>query len=186
MGQRSEQLVCYRRDNRRYCLPNQPAGAQRSHRSCPCGEHGKGFAVVADEVRKLAERSSSATKEIGNLIKGIQATVADAVTAMQESAQEVESGVSRANDAGDALAAIMTAAQAVLSQAEESARAATNMSRASDELVASMDAVSAVVEENTAATEQMAASSQRSTQAIENIASISEENSVHRRSICFR
>ncbi len=30
------------------------------------GEHGKGFAVVADEVRKLAERSSQATKEIGD------------------------------------------------------------------------------------------------------------------------
>jgi methyl-accepting chemotaxis protein len=35
------------------------------------GEHGKGFAVVADEVRKLAERSSTATKEITELISGI-------------------------------------------------------------------------------------------------------------------
>jgi len=36
------------------------------------GEHGKGFAVVADEVRKLAERTATATKEISELIKGIQ------------------------------------------------------------------------------------------------------------------
>ncbi len=55
------------------------------------GEQGKGFAVVADEVRKLAERSSLATKEIAALIKGIQKTVSEAVTAMQASAVEVES-----------------------------------------------------------------------------------------------
>ncbi|MEI7847239.1 MAG: methyl-accepting chemotaxis protein, partial [Chloroflexota bacterium] len=57
------------------------------------GEQGKGFAVVADEVRKLAERSSLATKEIAGLIKGIQKTVSEAVSAMKESASEVESGV---------------------------------------------------------------------------------------------
>ena len=45
------------------------------------GEHGKGFAVVADEVRKLAEKSATATGEIAGLVKGIQSTVADAVTA---------------------------------------------------------------------------------------------------------
>ncbi len=36
------------------------------------GDQGRGFAVVADEVRKLAERSSTATKEIAELIGGIQ------------------------------------------------------------------------------------------------------------------
>jgi methyl-accepting chemotaxis protein len=56
------------------------------------GEHGKGFAVVADEVRKLAERSSNATKEIGELIRGIQKTVGEAVAAMEEGANEVERG----------------------------------------------------------------------------------------------
>jgi methyl-accepting chemotaxis protein len=48
------------------------------------GEQGKGFAVVADEVRKLAERSSSATKDIGAFIETIQGATDEAVQAMEE------------------------------------------------------------------------------------------------------
>ncbi|MCX6082725.1 MAG: methyl-accepting chemotaxis protein, partial [Chloroflexi bacterium] len=141
------------------------------------GEQGKGFAVVADEVRKLAERSSLATKEIAGLIKGIQKTVSEAVSAMKESATEVESGVIRANSAGEALTNILRAAESVNKQAEEAGSAAARISVAAGELVGAVDSVSAVIEENTAATEQMAANSSELTQSIENIASISEENS---------
>jgi methyl-accepting chemotaxis protein len=141
------------------------------------GEHGKGFAVVADEVRKLAERSSSATKEIGTLITGIQKTVADAVNAMDEGAREVEKGSAKAVEAGEALQSILEAAEKVNAEAIQAAEASNAMSKNSDELVASMDTVSAVVEENTASTEQMAAGSSEVTTAIESIASISEENS---------
>ncbi len=141
------------------------------------GEHGKGFAVVADEVRKLAERSSLATKEIGGLVNGILATVAEAVTAMEESSKEVEAGVESANQAGSALTAILTAAEAVSKQAALASEASQLMKSASEELVSSVDSVSAVVEENTASTEQMAANSGEVSQAIESIASVSEENS---------
>jgi methyl-accepting chemotaxis protein len=141
------------------------------------GEHGKGFAVVADEVRKLAERSSAATKEIGSLIRGIQETVAEAVTAMNESATEVETGTERASKAGTALEKILKAAEAVNEQAQLAANAVSHMGSLSNELVAAADDVSAIVEENTAATEEMAAGSSEITQAIDNIASVSEENS---------
>jgi methyl-accepting chemotaxis protein len=141
------------------------------------GEQGKGFAVVADEVRKLAERSSLATKEIAALIKGIQKTVSEAVTAMQASAAEVEAGVTRANSAGVVLDNILVAAESVYKQAEDAGKAAAKVSTAATELAETVDSVSAVIEQNTAATEEMAANSSELTQAIENIASVSEENS---------
>ena len=141
------------------------------------GEHGKGFAVVADEVRKLAERSSSATKEIGKLVAGIQSTVNEAVKAMDEGSKQVEVGVTSANQAGKALTAIIDAAEAVNKQAQLAAQASQEMAVASGEMISAVDSVSAVVEENTAATEQMAAGSNEVSTAIESIASVSEENS---------
>jgi methyl-accepting chemotaxis protein len=141
------------------------------------GEHGKGFAVVADEVRKLAERATGSTKEIGGLIKGIQQTVGEAVAAMLEGATEVEQGVLRANQSGEALADVLKAVEEVNRQVTEIAKAARQMNVQADELVTASDSVSAVVEENSAATEEMAAGSSEVSTAIENIASVSEENS---------
>ena len=141
------------------------------------GEHGKGFSVVADEVRKLAERSSSATKEIGTLIRDIQKTVAEAVTAMSDSTHEVENGVERANQSDEALNQILKAVEVVSSQVEQIATAAQQIGVSSIELLNAMDSVSAVVEENTAATEEMSANANEVTQAVETIASVSEENS---------
>jgi methyl-accepting chemotaxis protein len=141
------------------------------------GEAGKGFAVVADEVRKLAERSSTSTREIGDLVKHIQKTVSEAVVAMDEGTKEVEVGVEKANQAGNSLAAILKASEAVSQEANQAARSAKQMAASAEELVSSVDTVSAVIEENTASTEEMAAGSTEITQAIENIASVSEENS---------
>lgn len=36
------------------------------------GEHGRGFAVVAGEVRRLAERTAQATRQVGELVSGIE------------------------------------------------------------------------------------------------------------------
>lgn len=141
------------------------------------GEAGKGFAVVADEVRKLAERSSTATKEIGALIRSIQSVIAESVTAMEQGVKEVEKGVGIANEAGTTLGDILVATEEVNRQAEESAAAAAQMTISANELVAAVDSVSAVVEENTASTEEMSAGSTEVSQSVENIASVAEENS---------
>ncbi|MBI5178222.1 MAG: type IV pili methyl-accepting chemotaxis transducer N-terminal domain-containing protein [Nitrospinae bacterium] len=71
------------------------------------GEHGKGFAVVAEEVRKLAERSGLATKEIADLIKGVQEESTVAVSAMKRGTAEVEKGAQLAQNSGNALRTIV-------------------------------------------------------------------------------
>ncbi|MGE5403079.1 MAG: methyl-accepting chemotaxis protein [Ignavibacteriales bacterium] len=57
------------------------------------GEQGRGFAVVADEVRKLAERTSKATKEIGQIVATLQNEVKTVGSFMQEVNNEVDSGL---------------------------------------------------------------------------------------------
>lgn len=141
------------------------------------GEHSKGFTVVADEVCKLAERTVSATKEIGELIGEVQVTITGAVSAMAESASEVDTGTRLVNNAGDALSSILTAVEEVNEQVENISTASNGIKSSSEELVSAMDSVSAVVKENEVATEEMAAGPNEVTQAFENIASISKENS---------
>jgi len=70
------------------------------------GEQGRGFAVVADEVRKLAERTTKATKEIGDMIRHIQQDTKGAVASMDDGTQKVSSGVELVNKTGEALATI--------------------------------------------------------------------------------
>lgn len=67
------------------------------------GEHGRGFAVVADEVRALAERTTTATKEISDMIKEIQRDTEQAVTSMTNCQKQTHGGLKKVEEASRAL-----------------------------------------------------------------------------------
>lgn len=71
------------------------------------GEQGQGFAVVADEVRKLAERSAAATKEIAELVEGIQSETSQMIAAMDAGTEEVVRGTQLAANAKENLKEIV-------------------------------------------------------------------------------
>ena len=114
------------------------------------GEQGRGFAVVADEVRKLAERTSSATTEIEQMITGIQGDTGDAVRAMNAALPEVDHGISLATAASGALTAIEAGAQQALARAHEIADATKEQSAASTSIAQQVEEISHMVENTSA------------------------------------
>ncbi len=62
------------------------------------GEHGRGFSVVADEVRVLANKTSSAAKNIGDLMVTLHQQSEKAVQFMQEGIENVENSTQIGGD----------------------------------------------------------------------------------------
>jgi methyl-accepting chemotaxis protein len=100
------------------------------------GDAGRGFAVVADEVRALAHRTQQSTREIEQMISGIQQGTDKAVNAMQNSNSRARSTLDVAKAAGQALDEIAAAISqinernlVIASASEEQAQVAREVDR---------------------------------------------------------
>ncbi len=125
------------------------------------GEAGKGFAVVAEAIGKLAERTSRSTREISELISGIQRQTSSCVMSMEESTKETERGVALVKEAGTRLQQIETTFSDVVAAAEEISLSSQQQESASEEISASMSGVDGAVKESAAAAMQVAAAAEQ-------------------------
>ncbi len=108
------------------------------------GEAGRGFAVVADEVRKLAEKTMTATKEVGAAISAIQQGTEGNIKEMDRAAMAVESAVALANDSGTALREIVRLVNATTDQVRSIATGAEEQSAASEQINRAVDEVNRI------------------------------------------
>ena len=130
------------------------------------GEQGRGFAVVADEVRALAERTTRATREIGEMIKAIQGETRGAVAAMEEGVAEVERGTESSIKSGQALEQILSQINDVTMQVNQIATAAEEQTATTSEITSNIQQITDVVHATArGAMETAAASSQLSREA---------------------
>ncbi len=111
------------------------------------GEQGRGFAVVADEVRALAERTTRATREIGQMIKTIQRETQSAVFAMEQGVLQVESGTNEAEKSGAALQEILQQVNDVAIQVHQIATAAEEQTATTSEISNNMQQINKVVQQ---------------------------------------
>ncbi len=98
------------------------------------GDAGRGFAVVADEVRKLAEKTMSATKEVGQAIADIQHGTKVNIEGMDKASAAVGEATARANTSGEALKEILALAELAADQVRSIATAAEQQSATSEEI----------------------------------------------------
>ncbi len=98
------------------------------------GDAGRGFAVVADEVRKLAEKTMTATKEVGDAIKGIQDETKGSVRGMEEAAVAVDRATELAAGSGRSLASIVGLVEGCTDQVRAIAAASEEQSATSEEI----------------------------------------------------
>jgi methyl-accepting chemotaxis protein len=118
------------------------------------GEQGRGFAVVADEVRALAERTTRATKEIGEMIKAIQNETKQAVRAMEEGVSEVERGAVSSQKSGEALTEILEQINQVTAQIHQISTAAEEQTATTSEITTNMQQISEVVQQTSRGAEE--------------------------------
>jgi methyl-accepting chemotaxis protein len=132
------------------------------------GEQGRGFAVVADEVRALAERTTKATREIGDMIKAIQKETRGAVTAIEEGVTEVEKGTDFSVRSGQALEQILNQIIDVTMQVNQIATAAEEQTATTGEISSNIQQITSIVRQTAhGATQTAAASSELSKEADE-------------------
>ncbi len=124
------------------------------------GEQGRGFAVVADEVRKLAERTTKATKEIGDMIRQIQQDTRGAVESMQQGTQKVTAGVDLVNRTGEALSQIVRMVSESADMIRQIAVASEEQSVATQQIASDIEQVAKVTKDSSSGAHESAKASQ--------------------------
>ncbi|MGE4537459.1 MAG: methyl-accepting chemotaxis protein [Desulfovibrio sp.] len=105
------------------------------------GEAGRGFAVVADEVRKLAEKTMTATREVGQVIKAIQKGTFDNIRHMDQASEAVTKATSLAGQSRAALGEIVRLSGDAATQVASIAGASDEQVAASERIQNAIDRV---------------------------------------------
>ncbi|MEO5677149.1 MAG: methyl-accepting chemotaxis protein [Usitatibacter sp.] len=122
------------------------------------GEAGRGFSVVAEEVQRLAERSGEATKQIGAIVKTIQADTQDAVAAMEKSTTGVVEGAKLSDAAGQALSEIDFVTKNLAQLIQTISLATQTQASATNKVAQNMQDILEITRQTTRGTQQAAGS----------------------------
>jgi len=138
------------------------------------GEHGKGFAVVADEIKDLAERTGASTKEISELVRGVQDQSKNAISAMDRGVRNVDEGVRLGQEAETALKKIQESSQKSTQMVKAIARATIEQARGSKQVTMAINRIAETVQQIATATAEQARGSEQIMKSAEKMKAITK------------
>ena len=115
------------------------------------GDAGRGFAVVADEVRKLAEKTMTATKEVGAAVSSIQQGAADNMTQVDNVNTSIHKLTSLAEHSGTALMEIVELVDHATQEVRQIATAAEEQAATSELINRALEQLAHISTQTTAA-----------------------------------
>ncbi len=139
------------------------------------GEHGKGFAVVADEIKELSERTSSSTREISQVIRGVQEETRRAVEAIDQAERSIGDGELLSQKSGEALTKIVVGVNEATAQVAEIARTTVEQAKGSQMIREAMEQVSEMVSQIAKATREQGQGSELIMGAVENMKGLTSQ-----------
>lgn len=139
------------------------------------GEHGKGFAVVADEIKELSERTSSSTREISQVIRGVQDETRRAVEAIDQAERSIGDGELLSQKSGEALAKIVVGVNEATAQVGEIARTTVEQAKGSQMIREAMEQVSEMVAQIAKATKEQGQGSELIMGAVEHMKGLTSQ-----------
>jgi methyl-accepting chemotaxis protein len=139
------------------------------------GEHGRGFAVVADEIKALAERTGASTKEIAELVKGVQDESKNAIAVMSKGVEDVEEGVRLGHAAESALRKIVDSAKRSTLMIQAIAQATVEQAKGSKQVTNAISRIAETVQQIAFATAEQAKGSEHIMQSAERMKIITQQ-----------
>jgi methyl-accepting chemotaxis protein len=118
------------------------------------GEHGRSFAVVADEIKQLADRTGGSTREISQLVQGVQDESRQAVGAIGEGSRSVSDGVALSDKASQALTKILESTQQAVSRIKGIAHTTMEQTSSSKQVSQAIERVADMVNQISVATQE--------------------------------
>jgi methyl-accepting chemotaxis protein len=120
------------------------------------GDAGRGFAVVADEVRKLAEKTQTATKQVDQAVRGIQAETRASLEQVDLAGQAVNEATSQADASASALGEIVALASRTSSEIRAIAEASRHQGDAGREVRGAVEHMSRISQQTSRAMDESA------------------------------
>ncbi len=136
------------------------------------GDAGRGFAVVADEVRKLAEKTMTATREVGATVSEIQAAARENIVLMDATSSTVMNTSRLAEESGASILEIVNAVKANASHVTDIKNATWEQSNSSKEITLGVEKIDVIANSTTELMHNARRNLDEVTQAIADLAAL--------------